>query len=98
MRLEYSLKADAQAVADKTHAWLIANNPFYAKSVADGKTLRWDVPRQQTDASGKVIAGSPWSVFVKDKALSALAQAEVNVLKEPTLAATAMTATISTKP
>lgn len=46
-------KADAEAAADKAHQHKIATDPFYAKSVAEGRTLRWSFPLQ--DKNGYYI-------------------------------------------
>ena len=66
--------ADAQAFCDKTHAQMIATNPAYAKSVADGQTARWDSPRQDLDDQGKPV-GDPY-VIVKDRIDPTLTPAE----------------------
>jgi hypothetical protein len=79
-REEFILKTDAQTFADKTHAWLIANNPAYARSVAIGQTLRWAFPYQ--DATPTV-----WGVNVKDRCMGSLTVPEVSALKPvPTVA------------
>lgn len=50
-------KADAEAAAAKAHAHKIATDPFYAKSVAEGRTLRWSFPLQDVDKDGKPVGG-----------------------------------------
>lgn len=75
MRIERDPKAEAQALADRIHQWLIANDRAYAKSVADGQTLRWDVPRQQVDEKG-VVTNQKWRVIVKPRVTGALSASE----------------------
>jgi hypothetical protein len=74
MRLEFVLQADALTKAAAIHAWLIANNPAYARSVAIGQTLRWAFPYQ--DATPTV-----WGVNVKDRCMGSLSVPEVSALK-----------------
>lgn len=55
------------------HAWLVANDPAYAKSVADGQTKRWDIPMQELDVNRLVIGYSTW---VKSRCAAALTPLE----------------------
>jgi hypothetical protein len=70
--LEYSLLAEALAKANAVHAWMIANRPEYAKSVADGQTLRWAIP---------YVSKLGWAINVKPRATAALTAPEVAALK-----------------
>lgn len=70
--LEFLTKAEAQAAADKIHAWMIANHPEYAKSVSDGQTLRWAIPYESKLG---------WAVNVKPRATDALTTQEKTALK-----------------
>lgn len=67
-------RAAAQAFCDKTHAQMIASSPAYAKSVADGQTVRWDSPRQNLDAEGKPTGD--YFVIVKDRVDATLTPTE----------------------
>lgn len=49
MILTKPTEAEAQELADRCHAWLIANDPAYAASVAAGQTLQWAIPTQDED-------------------------------------------------
>lgn len=80
MRLEFALKADAQAFAAKVHAQMIATNPDYAKSVTAGQTTAWAIPYQDRDAEGKVI-GTLWYVNVKYRCLGAMTAQERGAIK-----------------
>lgn len=59
------------------HAWLVANDPAYAKSVADGQTKRWDIPMAELEEA-RVIIG--YSVWVKSRCAPALTQLEASRL------------------
>jgi hypothetical protein len=65
--LEFLTESDAKAKADAIHAWLVANNPAYAKSAADGQTLRWAIP---------YASKAGFAINVKPRAESALSAAE----------------------
>lgn len=67
MKLPQNTKTAAQARADQIHAWMIANSPPYADSVAKGHTLRWAIPFED---AGK------WAIHTKPRCQGALTQAE----------------------
>ena len=73
MKLTYPTQAQAQAVADRIHADLIATSPEYAASVAAGQTVRWAVPEK---------AGSSWAVAVSDRCRSVMTSAEIALIPE----------------
>jgi hypothetical protein len=79
MRLEFDTKAAAQSKADAIHAWLVANNPPYAASVASGQTLRWAEPRQDVDADGKPFG--KWHIAVKSRCMNSLTAQEKATVK-----------------
>lgn len=64
-RLEFALEADAQTLADRVHAFMIANNRDYARSVGRGQTLRWAFPYQDQ-------IPTVWSVNIKDRSFASL--------------------------
>lgn len=68
MRMYADTEAKAQALADRAHAFLIANDSAYAKSVGDGKTLRWATPMQ--DSAG-------WWIAVADRCAGAFTVQEL---------------------
>lgn len=70
MILTKPTQAEAQELADRCHAYLIANDPAYAASVAAGHTLQWAIPRQDEETG-------LWSVPVNERARGALTEAEV---------------------
>lgn len=69
MILSKATEAAAQELADRCHAYLIANDAAYAASVAAGQTLRWAIPAQD-DGTGL------WAVVVDDRCLGALTPEE----------------------
>jgi hypothetical protein len=75
MRLEFSNQSDAQALADRIHEWMQANDADYAASVEAGHTVAWAVPFQRTDEDGKVIDPA-WNVSIKPRCMGALTPAE----------------------
>lgn len=72
----FATKGEAQSKADAIHAYIVANNSAYAKSVTDGKTVRWDVPHQDLDDKGQPV-DTQWFVFLKPKGLGALTAQEI---------------------
>lgn len=80
MRLEFDTKPAAQSKADAIHAWLIANSPDYARSVAVGQTLRWAIPRQDVDEAGNVT-GTKWNVAIKGRCMGGLTAQERAAVK-----------------
>jgi hypothetical protein len=70
--LEFLTENDAKAKADAIHAWLIANNPAYAKSVAGGQTTAWARP---------YASKLGFAINVKPRAEPALSAAEKLLLK-----------------
>lgn len=79
MRLAYLTQAEAQVAADRIHSDLIATMPDYALSVADGHTLRWDIPHQDLDANGTPI-GTAWYVVVDARCMGVLTAAEITAI------------------
>jgi len=75
MRLEFPKQSDAQALADRIHSWMLANDRNYAASVAAGHTTAWCIPYQVVDEAGKVI-NPAWCVNVKERCLGALTGTE----------------------
>ena len=69
MRYIAASKADAEAAADKAHQHKIATDPAYAKSVAEGRTLRWSLPLQEVDKDGKPVGG--YYIPVEERVLDA---------------------------
>lgn len=76
-RLEFATQSEAQACADSIHQRMAANFTAYARSVAAGQTLRWAIPYQDVDESGRPI-GSNWYVNVKDRCDSVLTTQETS--------------------
>lgn len=74
MRYIATSKADAEAAADKAHQHKIATDPHYAKSVAEGRTLRWSFPLQETDKDGNPVGG--YYIPVEEPVLDAFSIAE----------------------
>lgn len=70
----------AQALADKAHAFLIANNPAYAGSVARGETLRWAKPKQELDKDGKPFG--EFYIEVEDKCIDCFTGVEQQKLDQ----------------
>jgi hypothetical protein len=65
VRIYCATRLEAQTLCDKIHAQMIANVPSYAKSVADGQTVRWAVPRRDVDANDVEIGD--YFVTIKDR-------------------------------
>ena len=61
--LEFPTQVSAQSAADALHARMIALDPDYAKSVANGQTVAWAIPYE--------IDGR-WYVNVKDRGRKAV--------------------------
>lgn len=70
-RLEFTTQAEAQAEADRIHAWMVANDTAYAASVYAGHTTKWADPIQDYDDDGNVI-GTKWCVPVSARCAGAL--------------------------
>lgn len=75
MRITAPTQAAAQALQDKAHAFMIANDPPYADSVAQGHTLRWAVPARDVDANGNPVGD--WFIPVEDRCLGAFTADEL---------------------
>lgn len=69
MILTKPTEAAAQELADRCHAYLLANDSPYAASVAAGQTLRWAIPTQDEDTG-------LWTVPVSERVLGVLTDAE----------------------
>ena len=80
MRIEFTKQSDAQAFADRIHAWMLANDVNYATSVAAGQTKAWCVPYQQKDING-TVTNPAWCVNVKDRCMAALTPSEMASVK-----------------
>lgn len=74
MKLELASQAAAQTRADEIHAWLIANDAAYAKSVQLGQTVRWSFAKAALDDKG--VATGKWDVTTKPRVRNALTTAE----------------------
>lgn len=74
-RLQAASQSAQQTLADRIHAWLIANSTDYSRSVSAGQTLRWAVPYQMRDQNGNVIDPN-WQVNIKDRSYNALTAPE----------------------
>jgi hypothetical protein len=64
MKLTFTTQAQAQAVADRIHQFLIVKDPEYAASVQTGQTTAWDVPSnpKTRGANGPVADVTKWDV------------------------------------
>lgn len=80
-RLRFNTLQEAQAWADKTHAAMIAQSPEYARSVAEGKTLRWAIPEIARDADGNPT-GTEYVCGVKDRVRPTMTAAELARVEE----------------
>lgn len=69
MILTKPTEAAAQDLADRCHAWLIANDEAYAASVAAGHTRQWAIPTQDKDTG-------LWHVPVNERVYPCLTKAE----------------------
>ena len=69
MILTKTTEAEAQELADRCHAYLIANDPAYAASVEAGHTLQWAIPTQDEDTG-------LWNVPVSERVLGCLTAEE----------------------
>lgn len=78
MILTKATEAEAQELADRCHAYLIANDSAYAASVAAGQTVAWAIPTQD-EATGL------WSVPVNERVYGCLTKAEYAPPADPPL-------------
>ena len=69
-------KAAAQELADRCHAWLIANDDAYAASVTAGHTLQWAIPTQDEDTG-------LWQVPVNERVYGCLTKEEYEPPADP---------------
>lgn len=69
MILTKPTEAEAYELADRCHAFLIANDEAYADSVAEGYTLQWAIPAQD-EATGL------WQVPVSERVYGCLTPEE----------------------
>jgi hypothetical protein len=60
-------QAEAQAICDRAHEYMIAKDKGYADSAAKNHTQRWSVPQRDTDEDGKPIG--PWFVILDERVL-----------------------------
>lgn len=75
MRLSFASQIDAQACADRVHAWVIAHNASYAASVQAGQTTAWAKPYQDLDIDRKPLSLN-WYINLKDRSFDALSSSE----------------------
>jgi len=80
MKLEFATEKSAQALCDRMHDWMLANDINYAASVASGQTTAWAKPFQVKDEKGKVL-NPAWCVTVKPKCMGALTAQEKSQVK-----------------
>jgi hypothetical protein len=59
-KLYFPTQADAQAMADACHAWLINNDVSYGECAGKGMITGWSIPKQE---------GAQWFIWV-NRALS----------------------------
>lgn len=78
MILTKPTQAEAQELADRCHAYLIAHDEAYAASVWNGYTLQWAIPAQD-EATGL------WSVPVNERVYGCLTKAEYAPPADPPL-------------
>lgn len=79
MILTKPTQAEAQELADRCHAYLIANDPAYAASVEAGQTTAWAVPQEvfALDADGKPTGPSlGWQVTIEPRVFGVLTAEE----------------------
>jgi hypothetical protein len=76
MRLRYATRLEAGTKANDIHAWMIANVPSYAASVAAGQTTKWANAYQDLDDAGVPIS-SFWWVNCRQRVIEALSPGEV---------------------
>lgn len=69
MILTKPTEAEAQELADRCHAYLIANDSAYAASVAAGQTTAWAIPSLDEETG-------LWSVPVTERVYPCLTKAE----------------------
>lgn len=90
MILTKATEAEAQELADRCHAYLIANDQAYAASVAAGQTLQWAIPTLVyadselgfNDQPGLVVG---WSVPVNERVFGCLTAEEYTPPDPPAL-------------
>jgi len=78
MRIYTSTEAQAQALADKAHAYLIERDAGYAKSVEAGRTTQWAVPTRDLDDNGEPV--SDWYIPIEPRCIDAFESAELERL------------------
>lgn len=78
MILTKPTQAEAQELADRCHAYLIANDPAYTASVAAGHTLQWAIPTHDEETG-------LWSVPVNERVYGALTSDEYTPPDPPAL-------------
>jgi hypothetical protein len=71
---------EAQKLADRCHAYLIANDAAYAASVAAGHTQEWCIPSPPhviTSMSGEAVSNqTQWGVIVDERVFGCLTAEE----------------------
>lgn len=70
MRLMFATRTEAQTFADRVHAWMIANNADYARSVSAGQTTAWARPYQDLDEN-RVPLNTNWYINLKERSVNA---------------------------
>jgi len=60
---------EAQELADRCHAYLLANDPAYTASVEAGHTLQWAIPTQDEESG-------LWQVPVNERVYPCLTKDE----------------------
>ncbi len=87
MILTKSTQTEAQELADRCHAYLIANDPAYAASVEAGQTLQWAIPAEafemQEDGTRGAFLG--WQVPVNERVYPCLTADEYTPPDPPAL-------------
>ena len=63
MKIYFSTQAEAQAAADKAHAYLVSTDGGYAESVAAGHTVRWCIPEQDSNGWGVLVEPRVFGAF-----------------------------------
>ena len=82
-------RAEAQAVADACHQYLIDNSPEYAESVSAGQTSAWCKPHQSGTLGGDGVftpdIPEAWFIWVDARVKVALPQADQDALWPPVI-------------
>jgi hypothetical protein len=73
MKIYYTTEKEAQAAADKAHAYLIANDAGYAKSVDAGQTKHWSIPE---------FDGKQWFILAEAKVASEFPSVDFTAVTE----------------